>query len=47
MEVETFDQAFMPYILLPDGQTVFQTAAPRIEAVYKTGKPIELLHLVG
>lgn len=35
--VATFQQEFMPYILLPDGSTVGEHTAPLIESAYKTG----------
>jgi hypothetical protein len=35
--IETFEQAFMAQILLPDGQTVSEWASPQIEAAYSNG----------
>lgn len=41
--IETFDEAFLAHIVMPDGSTVGQTALPRIAEAYKTGKMQPLL----
>lgn len=38
-----FDEAFMPYFMLADGQTVAEKFAPTIEKTIKTGKLPKLL----
>lgn len=42
-KITTFDDEFMPHIVMPDGRTVSQHVQPRIEAVYATGKMQQLL----
>jgi len=39
----TFEQEFLPHILLPDGQTVGEYMTPQIAAAYKTGQMPALL----
>lgn len=41
--VSVFDDEFMPYIVLPDGQTVGQFMRPQIESAYQTGEMPRLL----
>ncbi len=43
--IETFDVAFMPYIVGPDGQTIGEVLAPRIESI-AAGAPVGSL-LIG
>lgn len=45
--IVTFEQEFLPHILLPGGQTVYEAAAPGIEAQYLGGAPAPLLQLEG
>lgn len=43
-ESETFDEAFLPHIMLPDGKTVAEFMVPQIEEAYSSGKmPLRLL----
>ena len=37
-EIETFEEAWLSHILLPDGATVFDHVAPKVEAAYRSGK---------
>lgn len=41
--ITTFDDEFMPHIVMPDNRTVSQHVAPRIAAVYASGKMQPLL----
>lgn len=43
----TFEQEFMPHIVLPDGQTIGEFMIPQIEAVYRTEKMPLLLAAGG
>jgi hypothetical protein len=36
--IETFDEAFMPHVVMPDGKTLGEHALPQIESAYKQGK---------
>lgn len=36
-EIVTFEEAFMPHIVLPDGSTVGQRALPQIASMYEVG----------
>jgi len=36
--IETFDDAFMPHIVLPDGKTAGEWLSPQIAVVYETGE---------
>lgn len=36
--IATFDQEFLPYLVLPDGRTVAEATLPALEAAYETGK---------
>lgn len=40
--IETFEEAFMANIVMPDGRTVAETAGPQIEAAYQ-GRDVPLL----
>lgn len=42
-EVETFEQAFMAHVVMPDGLTVGQHLVPRIADAYASGKTPPLL----
>jgi hypothetical protein len=35
--IETFEEAFLAHVVMPDGQTVYQHTAPRIAEVAKSG----------
>lgn len=37
-ESEKFEEAFLPYLLLPNGQTVADAVIPRVEEAYETGE---------
>lgn len=41
--IETFDEAFMAQLLLPNGETMSQWAGPQIEAAYTNGAMPPLL----
>lgn len=41
--IETFDEAFMPHILLPDKTTAGEWLGPQIERAYATGDMPDLL----
>lgn len=41
-KIETFEDAFMAHIVLPDGTTVTERVAPMIERAYKDGGPLML-----
>jgi hypothetical protein len=41
--IETFEEAFLAHVIMPDGQTVAQHAAPRIAQAYKGGEVGPLL----
>jgi len=36
--IETFEAAFMPYVVLPDGRTVATAVLPMIESAYQSGQ---------
>jgi hypothetical protein len=42
-KIETFEEAFLAHVVMPDGQTVMQVAAPRIKQAYDGGKMLPLL----
>lgn len=42
-KIETFEEAFLAHVVLPDGLTVGQHAKPAVEQAYKTGKMVALL----
>jgi hypothetical protein len=41
--IESFDQAFLPYILLPDGSTTGEFLLPQVAEAYATGEMPSLL----
>lgn len=41
--IESFDEAFLAHIVMPDGSTVGENTLPRIAEVYKTGTMLPLL----
>jgi hypothetical protein len=41
--IETFEEAFLPHIVMPSGQTVGDSIIPQIAARYKEGDPGPLL----
>lgn len=41
--IATFEDEFLPYTMLPDGQTVSQWIQPQIEQAYMSGKQPRLL----
>lgn len=44
--IETFEESFMAHVILPNGQTIAEHAAPLIAEAYKSGKmPALLPHL--
>ena len=44
--IETFDEAFMPHIVLPGGRTMAETILPQLEDVYRTGELPRLLPML-
>lgn len=36
--IATFEEEFLPHIVMPDGRRVIEWVAPQIEAAYQTGK---------
>jgi hypothetical protein len=45
--IETFDEAFMPHIVMPNGQTMAEHSLPYIKEAYSTGKMPPLLSFNG
>jgi hypothetical protein len=45
--IVTFEQEFFAHIMLPGGVTVYEQAAPALEAAYATGQPAPLLQIGG
>jgi hypothetical protein len=45
--IATFEEEFMAYIVLPDGQTVGEFLSPQIEAAYSSGRMPPLLPGIG
>lgn len=45
--IETFDEAFMPHVVMPDGKTLGEHALPQIESAYKQGKMPPMLSFGG
>lgn len=45
--IESFDEAFMPHVVMPDGKTVSQHALAGIKQAYETGKMPPLLSFEG
>lgn len=41
--IESIEQAWMPYVVLPDGTTVGDFMVPQIESAYETGRMPSLL----
>lgn len=41
--IETFDEAFMPHIVMPNGQTMAEHALPYVREAYQSGKMPPLL----
>jgi len=44
--ITTFEEEFMPHILLPNGETVAQHMIPQIEQAYKTGEMPSMLPML-
>jgi hypothetical protein len=42
-KIESFEDAFLAHVVMPDGKTVGEHTRPRIEAVYKGGEVQALL----
>ena len=45
--IETFDEAFMSHIVMPNGQTMAEHALPYVKEAYSTGKMPPLLSFNG
>lgn len=45
-EITTFEEEFMPHILLPSGETVGQYMIPQIEQAYSTGEMPKMLPML-
>ena len=45
--IVTFEQEFLPYMVLPSGQTVHQQLGPVIDRAYDTGDVAPLLQIEG
>lgn len=45
--IVTFEQEFLPHIILPGGTTVYESIAPQIATSYDTGQITPLLQLEG
>lgn len=41
--IESFEEAFLSHVVLPDGKTVYEHSAPRINQIYKGEKMQALL----
>ena len=41
--IESFEEAFLAHVVMPDGKTVMEHTAPAITAAYKSGKMQSLL----
>jgi len=41
--IETFEEAFLAHVVMPDGKTVYEHTAPRIEQIAKGGELRPLL----
>lgn len=41
--IETFDEAFMSHIIMPDGRSLAQVLVPQVKTMYETGKMPPLL----
>lgn len=44
--IETFEVAFLPYVVLPDGSTVADHAVPAVAHAYATGQMLPLIPTV-
>lgn len=42
-EIESFEEAFLAHVVLPDGSTVYEHTAPRLDAIAKGGEMQPLL----
>jgi hypothetical protein len=42
-KIETFEEAFLAHVVMPDGKTVYEHTAPRIDAIAKGGELTPLL----
>lgn len=45
--ISSFEEEFLAYIVLPDGSTVGEWAAPQIEQVYTTGRMPPMMLALG
>jgi hypothetical protein len=45
--IETFDEAFLANVVMPDGKTLAEHAIPHVEAAYKSGTMPPLLTFGG
>lgn len=41
--IETFEEAFLAHVVMPDGKTVYEHTSPRLAEIAKSGKSIPLL----
>jgi hypothetical protein len=46
-KIETFEEAFLAHVVLPDGKTVGEHALPAVAAIYKGGQLSPLLPAPG
>jgi hypothetical protein len=46
-KIETFEEAFLAHVVLPDGKTVGEHALPAVAAIYKGGQLTPLLPKPG
>lgn len=42
-KIETFEEAFLSHVIMPDGRTVAEHAIPAIEQAYSSGSMVALL----
>lgn len=42
-QITTFEEEFLPYIVMPDGKTVAEHTLKTIESAYQTGRAVALL----
>jgi hypothetical protein len=42
-KIETFEEAFLAHVVMPDGKTAYEHTRPRIAAMYKGGEIQALL----
>src|SRR5262245_44396717 len=45
--IATFEEEFLAYVVMPDGQTVGQHVLPNVERAYSTGQMPPLLSAIG